>query len=173
MKTPALLLLLTGLLANGQESRWENAYDQPLDFNCPAGQTISSIKSQHDNSKEDRIWEFTCTDTFDPSAECSMSPYANDFDQTFTYECPPNHIMAGMSSYHDSGKEDRRWQFYCCRSNGYCTANCEWTTYVNYFDEPFHWVVPNPNYLVGAESYHDNGKEDRRWMYKYCSKVQC
>lgn len=143
--------------------------------------------SQHDNHHEDRMWEFGCKNTFDSGADCFWSPYVNDFDQKFNYECPPHHIIAGMSSYHSNKHEDRRWalilmfcvrslelmsiilmfcfcflhswQFYCCRSNGHCTASCEWTTYVNWFDELFHWTVPNQNYLVGAESYHENKHE--------------
>ncbi|XP_042578681.1 hemagglutinin/amebocyte aggregation factor-like [Cyprinus carpio] len=173
MRRAALFLLLTGLLAKGQELHWENGYDQSLNFNCPGGQSISYIKRQHDNHHEDRMWEFGCKNTFDSGADCFWSPYVNDFDQKFNYECPPHHIIAGMSSYHSNKHEDRRWQFYCCRSNGHCTASCEWTTYVNWFDELFHWTVPNQNYLVGAESYHENKHEDRRWKYKYCSKVQC
>ncbi|ROI15311.1 Hemagglutinin/amebocyte aggregation factor [Anabarilius grahami] len=150
MRRAALFLLLTSLLANGQELRWENAYDQPLDFKCPQGQTISYIK---------RLWEFGCKDTFDSGSDCFLSPYANDFDQPLNFVCPPHHFMAGMSSYHNNKHEDRRWQFYCCRSNGHCTDHCEWTTYVNWFDEYFHWTVPNQNYLVGAESYHENKHE--------------
>ncbi|XP_048012065.1 hemagglutinin/amebocyte aggregation factor-like isoform X1 [Megalobrama amblycephala] len=176
MRRAALFLLLTSLLANGQDStelRWENSYDQPLDFKCPPGQSISYIKSEHHNHHEDRLWEFGCKDTFDSGSDCFLSPYANDFDQPLNFVCPPHHIMAGMSSYHNNKHEDRRWQFYCCRSNGHCTANCEWTTYVNWFDEYFHWNVPNQNYLVGAESYHENKHEDRRWKYMYCTKVQC
>ncbi|XP_059420440.1 hemagglutinin/amebocyte aggregation factor-like [Carassius carassius] len=173
MKRAASFLLLTGLLANGQELRWENTYDEPLDFKCPSGQSISYIKSQHHNHHEDRMWEFGCKDTFDSTLDCFLSPNVNDFDQKFTFECPPHHIITGMSSYHNNKHEDRRWQFHCCRSNNHCTADCEWTPFVNYFDEYFHWTVPNHNYLVGAESYHENKHEDRRWKYKYCTKVQC
>ncbi|XP_016299516.1 hemagglutinin/amebocyte aggregation factor-like [Sinocyclocheilus anshuiensis] len=173
MRRADLFLLLTGILANGQELHWENGYDQSLEFKCPAGQSISYIKIQHDNHHEERMWEFGCKNTFNSGTDCFLSPYVNDSDQTFTYECPPHHIITGMSSYHSNKHEDSRWQFYCCRSNGQCIANCEWTTDVNCFDEFFHWTVPNQNYLVGAESYHENKHENRRWKYKYCSKVQC
>ncbi|KAF4114841.1 hypothetical protein G5714_005064 [Onychostoma macrolepis] len=173
MRRAAVFLLLTGLLANGQEPLWDNSYDQPVDFNCPAGQTISYIKSEHHNHYEDRLWEFGCKNTFGSGTECFMSPYVNNFDQTFTYTCPTNSIVAGISSYHSDHHEDRRWQFYCCRKKGYCTSNCQWTTYVNWFDEAFQWTTPSSHYLVGAESFHDNKYEDRRWKYKYCTKVQC
>ncbi|KAA0720723.1 Millepora cytotoxin-1 [Triplophysa tibetana] len=173
MRKAALFLLYAGLLVNGQELRWENGYDQEVNFACPAGGSISYIKSQHDNRPEDRMWEFGCKHTFDAGTECFWTPYVNDFDQKLNYECPSNYVVSGMSSYHSNKHEDRRWKFYCCRSSGYCNTDCQWTTYVNWFDEAFHWTVPNHNYLVGAESYHDNGPDDRRWMYKFCSQVQC
>ncbi|ROI15313.1 Hemagglutinin/amebocyte aggregation factor [Anabarilius grahami] len=112
--------------------------------------------SEHLNRHEDRLWKFGCKDTFDSGSDCFLSPYANDFDQPLNFVCPPHNFMAGMSSNHNNKHEDRRWQFYCCRSNGHCTDHCEWTTYVNWFDEYFHWTVPKQNYLVGAESYHEN-----------------
>ncbi|XP_073706336.1 hemagglutinin/amebocyte aggregation factor-like [Garra rufa] len=119
MSTAASFLLLTGLLANGQELRWENAYDEPLDFKCPSGQSISYIKSQHHNHHEDRMWEFGCKDTFDSGSDCFLSPNVNDFDQKFTFECPPHHIITGMSSYHNNKREDRRdrrWKYkYCAK----------------------------------------------------------
>ncbi|XP_055046262.1 hemagglutinin/amebocyte aggregation factor [Misgurnus anguillicaudatus] len=173
MRRAALFLLLAAVLANGKEARWENGYDENLSFACLPGQSLSYVKSQHSNSNEDRMWEFGCKPTFDASTECFWSPYANDFDQQFTFECPPNHVMAGMSSYHSNKHEDRRWQFYCCRSNGYCNADCQWTTYVNWFDEAFHWTVPNMNYLVGTDSYHENKHEDRRWKYMFCLQRKC
>ncbi|XP_051976572.1 hemagglutinin/amebocyte aggregation factor-like [Xyrauchen texanus] len=173
MRRVALFLLLTGLLASGQELRWQNNYDEPLNFNCPPGQSIHSIKSQHDNSKEDRLWDFGCITTFSQGSDCFLSPYANDFDQEFTFVCPPDHVIAGMSSYHDSKHEDRRWQFSCCRGNGHCNSNCQWSSYVNYFDEAFEWTAPHMHVLVGAESYHDNSREDRRWNYMYCAAQSC
>ncbi|XP_050959311.1 hemagglutinin/amebocyte aggregation factor-like [Labeo rohita] len=170
MRKVALFLLLNGLLAIGQG--WQNEFDSPLSFKCPAGQSISSIKSQNSNHHEDRRWDFTCKPTNQPNAECFQSPYVNDFDKAFTFECPAQHAIAGMSSYHDNYYEDRRWQYYCCKVE--CTSGnpgkCQSTSYVNAFDEDFHWNVPPHSVLVGVESYHQNYQEDRRWNYKYCVK---
>ncbi|XP_050964382.1 hemagglutinin/amebocyte aggregation factor-like [Labeo rohita] len=169
MRRVAIFLLLNGLLAIGQG--WHNNFDEPLSFKCLAGQSISSIRSEHSNYHEDRHWDLSCKRTNKPNAECHQSAYVNDFDKAFTFECPENYAIAGMSSYHSNYHEDRRWQFYCCKV--VCASGdraCQWTTYVNTFDEYFHWNVPPHSVLVGAESYHQNYQEDRRWRYKYCVK---
>ncbi|KAF4114840.1 hemagglutinin/amebocyte aggregation factor-like [Onychostoma macrolepis] len=173
MRRVALLLLLTGLLTIG--CGWHNSYDQPLNFQCPAGQSVSFIISKHSNYHEDRLWAFSCKPTFSPRAKCFLSPYVNKFDQAFTFECPPQHVIAGMSSYHSNYHEDRRWRFYCCKNAciSKVSKNCHWTSHLNWFDETFYWNVPHHNVLVGAGSYHQNYQEDRRWKYKYCPKRSC
>jgi len=47
-------------------------------------------------------------------------------------------------------------------------TNCRWTGYVNSWDDRLKWYAPGKAVIVGAESYHDNGKEDRRWKFYYC-----
>uniref|UniRef100_A0A673FGV5 Hemagglutinin/amebocyte aggregation factor n=1 Tax=Sinocyclocheilus rhinocerous TaxID=307959 RepID=A0A673FGV5_9TELE len=135
-----------------------------LNFKCPAGQSISSITSQHHNHYEDRVWDFGCQANNGQSESCFWTSYVNDFDQVIFFECPAQHVIAGMSSYHSNHHEDRRWRFNCCRSN--CiSANCHWTSYVNSFDEYFHWTVPSRNVLVGTQSYHQNREE---WLVFVC-----
>ncbi|XP_048865555.1 hemagglutinin/amebocyte aggregation factor-like [Brienomyrus brachyistius] len=154
-----------------QTGCWENTFDGKLHFDCPYKQSISSIHSKHSNYYEDRLWEFQCQDTFNSNPECSWTSYVNDFDEEFTFVCPNNHIMTGMASHHRNYYEDRRWQFQCCRTNNYY-SKCEWTPYVNKYDEEFTWLVPKTNYLVGAESVHSNYYEDRRWKFYYCEMIK-
>lgn len=72
---------------------------------------IWCLRSEHDNRKEDRRWDFRCRDTFTVTPSCFDSGYVNDFDLTLNFQCPSNYVIAGMSSYHDNRKEDRRyWQ---------------------------------------------------------------
>ncbi|XP_052388297.1 hemagglutinin/amebocyte aggregation factor-like [Carassius gibelio] len=170
MKRVVLFLLLTAVV--GRARGWKNRYDGILNFNCPAGQSISSITSEHNNNYEDRVWDFGCQVTNGQSGSCFWTSYVNDFDQVIFFECPAQHVIAGMSSYHSNSHEDRRWKFYCCRSN--CiSANCHWTSYVNSFDEYFHWTVPSESVLVGTQSYHQNREEDRRFRFKVCSQRRC
>nr|XP_023671039.1 hemagglutinin/amebocyte aggregation factor-like [Paramormyrops kingsleyae] len=136
-------------------------------------QVSTSFFSKHDNLYEDRIWEFQCKDTFNSNPQCFWTNYVNSFDEQFTFVCPNNYVMTGMGSIHDDKYGDRRWQFQCCQTYNYCNYNCQWTPYVNFYDEEFTWLVPSMNYLVGAESVHSNSYEDRRWKFYYCTRSYC
>ncbi|XP_078509598.1 hemagglutinin/amebocyte aggregation factor-like [Lissotriton helveticus] len=148
--------------------RWANRYDWPLTFTCPGQDSINSIISQHHDGYEDRVWDFTCKNTFSESPSCYWSPYVNYFDEAFTYTCPWGSVISGFHSYHHDKYEDRRWKIYCCSQNSNKIFDCKWTNYVNDFDAYFHWQVPYGRYLVGVSSYHDNNKEDRRWKFQHC-----
>ena len=50
--------LLLVFCAFGTTLGWVNDYDEPFVFECPAGRYIYWFESQHDNRKEDRIFEF-------------------------------------------------------------------------------------------------------------------
>ena len=40
---------------------WLNDWDDPVNFQCPSGQSMSRIKSEHNNDKEDRRWNLYCS----------------------------------------------------------------------------------------------------------------
>ncbi|XP_062310462.1 hemagglutinin/amebocyte aggregation factor-like [Osmerus eperlanus] len=167
------ILLLAGVLVNGKDLRWQNNYDEPLFFNCNSGQSISHIASEHHNKHEDRVWDFRCKATFDSATNCFTSSYVNGFDKPLSYQCPTSQVITGMHSYHENKHEDRRWKFTCCGASNFCTDTCQWTNYVNSFDEAFAFDVPSNTYLIGVESYHENKHEDRRWKYQYCTRRSC
>ncbi|CAM9489293.1 unnamed protein product [Lampetra fluviatilis] len=179
MKLLLFATLVAGLHAANlgpyADPRYVNNYDQLLNFNCPSHQSISQVQSIHDNGKEDRIWDFRCKGTFDTSrtVTCTQSNYVNNFDEAFSFTCPFHSALNGMESYHDNGKEDRRWKYNCCAQSNVCFSECLWTDYVNNWDEQFSWTVPDSYFLAGVSSYHDNGKEDRRWKYHFCKKISC
>ncbi|KAM4021737.1 hemagglutinin/amebocyte aggregation factor-like [Anomaloglossus baeobatrachus] len=132
--------------------------------------TVTPINSVHDNKAEDRVWGFGCQNTFYNPGSCFWTGYVNEFDQEFTFTCPFGLVLSLMHSYHNNDKEDRRWRFLCCNGETAVQSNCRWSGYVNDFDNYLRWDAP-PNYhLVGAHSYHDNNKEDRRWNYYSCEK---
>lgn len=82
-------------------------------------------------------------------------------------------VISGVHSYHDNGKEDRRWKYNCCFVDGYCYDGCQWTGYENEYDEYMDYTVTEGYYITGVKSKHDNGKEDRVWQYKECKLVKC
>ncbi|KAM4612666.1 hemagglutinin/amebocyte aggregation factor-like [Polymixia lowei] len=167
MFSPVLLfILLTGSYLP-RAAGWDNDWDGVLYRVCPSGQAVSQITSIHDNGKEDRLWRFSCK-TFAASRRCRWSTYANSFDGYMNFRCPYNQVIAGASSYHSNSKEDRRWKFYCCSAPRFTTSNCRTTSWVNDYDRYLNWHAPGGNFLTGAISRHDNGKEDRRWSFRYC-----
>uniref|UniRef100_A0A672RW19 Si:dkey-14d8.6 n=1 Tax=Sinocyclocheilus grahami TaxID=75366 RepID=A0A672RW19_SINGR len=85
-------------------------------------------------------------------AECFLSPYINEFDIEFSFQCPAQYVIAGMSSYHSNHHEDR-------------CGNSQWSLYVNSFEEDFQWTVPPHNVLVGVECYHQDFQEWVQFLY--------
>merc|ERR1711951_270788 len=50
--------------------------------------------------------------------QCVMSSYANNWDATMDFNVGPNgYAIAGAFSFHDNGREDRRWKFMYRRVN--------------------------------------------------------
>uniref|UniRef100_A0A4W5R8A6 Uncharacterized protein n=1 Tax=Hucho hucho TaxID=62062 RepID=A0A4W5R8A6_9TELE len=134
---------------------------------------VGQRKSEHHNKYEDRLWDFGCKATFDTATNCFTSSYVNAFDKPFSYQCPSHQVITGMHSYHENKYEDRRWKFTCCGASNFCTDTCQWTNYVNWFDEAFTFNVPPNSYLNAAESYHENKYEDRRWKFQHCTRRSC
>jgi len=96
-------------------SAW-SAYDAANDQQCPDNKVLRYIDSYHDNDKEDRIFKIGCQDFVGGQlAHCFLTPYVNNWDEAFHFECPSQYVLKGIRSYHDNGPEDRRFQFHCCR----------------------------------------------------------
>ena len=72
-------------------------------------QSISQIRSIHDNCKEDRSWHFNCA--YNPAAghKCAWSHWANDQDDLLNFHCPHEGFITGVASEYNSRKRDRRW----------------------------------------------------------------
>ena len=39
---------------------WDTNWDDPFQFTCPTGESLSQVESKHDNFYEDRRWKFGC-----------------------------------------------------------------------------------------------------------------
>ena len=140
--------------------QWNNAYDKLLKVECSNQQGIYRVKSRHSNSKEDRQWEWHCRQTamtkFD---KATWKGYVNDFDKPMFFNCPVNHFICGVESYHKNSKEDRRWKFKCCQSPYHYTRNCGLSEYANDWDRSMYYTVPSNGVITGVYSYHSNSKE--------------
>ena len=59
-------------------SSWVNHYDAPFTFTCPQHQSISRVRSHHDNGAEDRVFDFQCKQYTSDSESCHWSGESRD-----------------------------------------------------------------------------------------------
>ncbi|XP_060556930.1 hemagglutinin/amebocyte aggregation factor-like isoform X1 [Ruditapes philippinarum] len=154
-----------------------NAYDQDLNFACPKEtQSVSHVESIHDNHKEDRMFDISCSDvTNDVSgvrASCFVTGHQNQYDQLLAYECPGNHYISGMYSHHDNKYEDRIWRFKCCEMHDVHLDDCDYTQWTNAYDGAQNFHAPAGKVMKGVVSIHDNHKEDRQYKYQLCNVIR-
>ncbi|XP_050405715.1 millepora cytotoxin-1-like [Patella vulgata] len=67
---------------------WVNKYDGPVSYECPPGEELAQILSEHSNHYEDRLWDFQCRNT--------------------------GGAIAGIKSFHNNYYEDRVFDIKCC-----------------------------------------------------------
>jgi len=151
-------------------------YDGGFWIECEDDKVLIGLHSYHDNGREDREWRFECqklekTTTVDCVWDTN---YRNDWDAYFEETCPEGKIIHGLHSYHDNGREDRRWKFQCCQlsienTNYRAIVKTGWSSYVNNWDSSHYTdLVSSNRVFCGMSGYHDNGREDRRYRFKYC-----
>ncbi|MCF2910716.1 dermatopontin-like protein [Pseudoalteromonas sp. DL2-H2.2] len=95
--------------------------------------------------------------------------YVNEFDAAFSYTCPRNMFIKGISSYHQNDQEDRRFKIECGKyttdSARMYRLNSSWTSYVNSYDQTFNFTCPSEKFIVGIASVHSNSNEDRIFKF--------
>lgn len=93
------------------------AWDSSWTRTCPINEAIVQISSFHSNHNEDRTFSISCSRFMNTEINnCNpFTHYVNDWDSAFDFECSTNFVLAGIRSYHDNHKEDRRFSFKCCR----------------------------------------------------------
>ena len=100
-----------------------------------------------------------CRNNFRNAIDCYQTGYVNSFDNPVATLCRPNYYIAGVYSYHDNGREDRRFNYRCCINAKQCTRNCRLIGPVNNFDGRMNYNLGRGQVMVGAFSWHRNDKE--------------
>lgn len=153
------MVILSAFYIVNVAADWQNEWDKSLSVFCPIGNAINGVKSTHSSYYEDRRFEFSCETVFNLKKrfydECGWTGDLNNYEEPFSFTCPPNYVMTGVKSIHHDYYEDRKWDFTCCIANGYTTKDCHWTNYVNDWDGDFN-IEPSNYFLAGAESYHNS-----------------
>lgn len=94
----------------------------------------------------------------------------NDWDAHFRFNCPPAQSISSIYSIYRDCRRDRLFEFNCkyTFAAGYYGSHCQWTDYLNNFDQPLSYRCPDGQFLAGVESYHQNHQEDRRFKFRCC-----
>jgi len=147
--------------------RWQNCL-------CGGGRKIHYFRSWHDNRREDRQFDFRCSPI--PGAPSSgWNEYNsgwNNWDGTFHWDgTGSNSYMVGMQSYHDNGREDRRFNLKYRNSNSWKLSACTSWILLNTYDRYLH-MDAGEQVIAAFHSYHNNGHEDRQFNVKLCSLVR-
>lgn len=158
------------MIANMQ---YQNHWDGVLNVQCNRGDGFYKVRSKHDNGREDRLWEFRCRNVVQcgSSPTCSKTGYINNFRQTILFQCGANKYMAGVYSYHDNSKEDRRWVFTCCSAPSYITSECRLTNYMNSLDQQMNFIAQTGEVITGAFSYYSTGTRYKFMLRNVLSKI--
>jgi len=176
---PLVDLALTLLNELNEQQEWVNHLDHELRYECPTGHFISGMKSFHKNRQEDRRWSYNCLPQpfkDEESQTCKWSRFLNDFDQKLHYSCREmegTSYIAGFHSYHSNHHEDRRWRVKCCGDSGSCVSECRRSDWLNDYDGPLDYSIPENHVASGLESIHSNWYEDRKWRFQICKLTKC
>jgi len=148
-----------------------NNWDGKLDYKCGHNEVLTGLYSVHSNSHEDRRWKVSCARLVPiPKlvVSSSWSGWENDWDGRMHFTAGAHNMITGFFSVHDNRMEDRRWKFLSGSARGVHCQPQRWTDWKNDWEGVLNFHCPAQQVLYGVESYHDNGKQDRRWKFKCC-----
>ena len=157
--TAATVVVLAVMVTSQTADEACNIFDFPHNFSCPFGQPIDSVYGYHDNHFEDRIYCYGCQSNSRNATDCYQTGFVNEWDNPVATLCRPNYYMAGVYSYHDNRREDRRFDYRCCQNTYQCTRNCILVGPVNTFEGSMYYNLEYGNVIVGAFSWHNNDRE--------------
>ncbi|XP_040014828.1 uncharacterized protein LOC120807159 [Xiphias gladius] len=160
-----VIVVFVLLTAGNRAQNYDNNLEGILFRLCPDKHAVSQIKSSHTDN--DRQWKIECK-PLDATLKCSWSGFYKSYEQELSFNCPANHVVAGVFSDYNNAYGDRRWNFYCCTAPKLITFECRETPKVNYWNEDFNWWVPGDNFLTGIQSHNNNNNGDHRWSFSYC-----
>ncbi|XP_048586827.1 hemagglutinin/amebocyte aggregation factor-like [Nematostella vectensis] len=101
-------------------SHWVNDFDQLINYHCPYSGFITGVDSHHSNPHEDRRFRFKCCHRHHyKRVHCTTTHYRNSWRGYINYSVPSGYYLSGVTSVHDNGQEDRRWQYEFCQIRKY------------------------------------------------------
>jgi len=154
-----------------------NNWDETLRWWCDYDRPISRIQSEHSSWYGDRRFDYRCEAhplLSGVSTTCRWTPdYINNHGDSMFYSCGGASYVSGFESIHSNWYEDRRWKVKCCSGSGTCLTECDFTGYINGWEEDMDYRVPNGHVIKTVKSEHSSWYEDRRWKFESCRLVRC
>ncbi|XP_053389280.1 hemagglutinin/amebocyte aggregation factor-like isoform X2 [Mercenaria mercenaria] len=101
----------------------------------------------------------------------SHDDYNNVYDGILDFKCASKkQAISSIYSVHHDGFEDRRFRIHCgdvpgVRGRRKCEDSTNWE---NDLDGLLAFQCRSNMYIVGMQSEHRNGREDRRWKFHCC-----
>merc|ERR1712167_535494 len=146
-----------------------NNWDAHMNWHTNGATYVSGLQSWHNNGREDRRFRPLVTTIGSSQYGRTLTGWVNNMDRQFDYTCPHNKAIVGMYSYHHNHYEDRQWRFYCVHFHGVAFRAGGWPGWQTNWDA--HFVLScGHNPAIGFSSYHNNGREDRRWRIRCGSR---
>ncbi|XP_033728762.1 dermatopontin-like [Pecten maximus] len=91
----------------------------------------------------------------------------NAQEEIVDFSCGWNRYLTQITSTYNG--YDRNWSFGCQPlAAGILIGDCDWTGYINSYDNFFSYVCPNNGLLNGFRSVYDIYYRDRRWEVQCC-----
>merc|ERR1712093_530092 len=144
---------------------WINNWDGNMGWHTGGATFVSGLHSTHDNGREDRLFKPLITTFGANQRSHHWHGWINNWDARFDFSCPTNQAIIGFSSYHSNHYEDRRWKVLCSTYHGVNIAPQGWPGWQTNWDGTWSLSCGHKP-MVGMSSYHDNGREDRRWRIR-------
>ncbi|KAK7497483.1 hypothetical protein BaRGS_00011325 [Batillaria attramentaria] len=107
-------------LTDCRQSGFANDWDAKIHFSCYANGALKGVYSEHQDSKDDRRFKFTCCRIVGAktSAQCTWqadNTYVNRWKEPLNFEIQASvEYFAGALSYHSDQREDRVWRYEIC-----------------------------------------------------------
>lgn len=139
-------------------------------MDCGHNKVLVRIESTHDNAYEDRQWRYSCGSVMEGISvnSCYWTPYTS-FDAHWNVG-QAGKIVAGIASFHDNSREDRRFSFKLCSITSPGGQDVPMSSLLNYgptsFDQQWSFTFPSNAFLSSVESWHSNAHEDRQFVFK-------
>ena len=135
--------------------KYLNEFDRPVKKDCNKGGGIYKIQSEFHKSHRDRRWNFECRKVVQNNAKVTctqIQSYVNEFNGPIVFSCGDNEYIAGVESYHENSKEDRRWKFTCCSDSNYMISDCRLSEDANKLGQMMNFRAGDGEVITGVNS---------------------